>query len=288
MDAIQEKYIQELIGTGAGTEGQLLIPRKIHDALIEESDSNLIPRTEAALYIGPAMIPGSSYDIDLEVEFKMLVRVVAEGAEIFLDQDEYTSTNAKPKKYGVAIKVTAEMMEDAKWNLLERNIKKAAKRFAWNETALILTALDGADNTITGGAAITLANITYGMKYLEDKEKEATTMLAGTQIIYNLRNIDTFVEAQKSGNREMMETGYVGTIYGMNVVKFSTNAAPTTTYAKYAYITDKNECYYIAEKRPMQVENFTLPLFDMDGAAITQRITVGLLKSNAVCKITTT
>src|SRR3990167_2693824 len=89
------KFVKELLNTGLGTEGQLLIPRKIHDALIEEVDKVLIPRSEAALYFGPANIPGSSADVDLITQNKMDVRVEAEGAEIPLAQKEYTSTTLK-------------------------------------------------------------------------------------------------------------------------------------------------------------------------------------------------
>jgi len=193
----------------------------------------------------------------------------------------------KPKKYGVAIKITREMEEDSKWPLLQRNIRKAAKRFAVNETNLTLTALDGAANTVSGGAAITIANITRAIQYLDDADYDSTTLFVGMEVLNDLRNIDTFVEANKAGNREMMQTGMVGIIYGLNVSKFSTNAAPSTTYSKYAYVTDKTEAYAIAEKRPISIENFTLPQFDMSGAAVTQRIKISLLRSNAVAKITT-
>ena len=162
----QYKFIKEFLGTGAGTEGQLLLPRKIYDVLVEEVDKALIPRSEAALYFGPSDIPGSSIDVDLVRPDKMDVRVVAEGAEIPLDQTEYTSTNMKPKKYGVAIRISRELMEDAKWNLLQHNVKIAGKRLGENENSLIITALDGASNTVSGGAQITIANITRAMQYL--------------------------------------------------------------------------------------------------------------------------
>ena len=80
-------YVKELLSTDTGTEGTLLIPKKIHATLIEEVDKALIPRSEAALYIGPAMIPDSSYDFIMEEEKKIDVRLVAEGAEIWLAQD---------------------------------------------------------------------------------------------------------------------------------------------------------------------------------------------------------
>jgi HK97 family phage major capsid protein len=282
------KAVKELLQTGIGTEGQLLIPRKIHDTLIEEVDKNLIPRSEAGMYFGPGDIPGSSIDINLVTANQMDVRIVAEGAEIPIDQSAYTSINLKPVKYGVALRITREMLEDAKWNLLQHNVTVAGKRFAENETLLILQdALDNATNTVTGGAAITIANITRAMQYLDDADYTPTTLLVGMEVLNDLRNIDTFVEANKVGNTEMLQRGYLGTIYGLNVIKYSSNAAPSSTYSKYAYVTDRMHAYVIAEKRPVTIENFELPVYDMSAASITQRIKVRHLRADAIAKITT-
>ena len=79
----------------------------------------------------------------------------------------------------------------------------------------------------------------------------------------------------------------IGRVYGLNVHRFSPNAAPSTTYKKYAYVLDRAEAYGIAIKRDVTIENFTLPTYDMEGAALTQRIDVQLIKSKAVSKITT-
>ena len=284
---IEEKYVNELLTTGDGTEGQLLIPRKIHDTLIAEVDKKLLPRSLAAFYVGPGMIPGSSYDIDLEQENYMDVRIVAEGSEIFLDEDEYESTNVKPIKYGVAIKITKEMEEDSKWPLLQRNVMKAGKRFAENETNLVLTQLDNATNTVAGGAAITLGNISRAIQYLDDADYEGDAIIAGNEVCNDLRGIDTLAEFNKYGSAEMMKTGMVNIVYGLPVYKFSTNAAPSSTYSKYAYVFDSSEAYAIVEKRPVTVENFTLPNYDMSGAAITQRIAIKYLRANSIAKITT-
>lgn len=282
------KYIKELLQTDLGTEGALLIPKKIYDTLIEEVDKNLIPRSEAAIYFGAGDIPGSSIDVDLVTPNMMKVRVVGEGAESPIDQTAYTSFNMKPVKYGVAVRITKEMLEDGKWNLLQHNIMIAGKRFAENETNLILTAFGSGTNTVTGGAAITIANITRAMQYLDDADYSPTTLFVGPEVLNDLRNIDTFVEANKVGNTDMLDRGFLGTIYGLNVLKFSTNAAPSSTYSKYAYVTDKKWAYIIAEKRPVTISNFELPVYDMSAANITQRIKVRHLRADAICIITTT
>jgi len=281
------KYLKEYIDQGDATEGSLLIPKKIYDTLIDAVDKKLLPRSEAGWYNGPAQIPGSSIDIDLEDPNTGSVRPVAEGAEFWLDRPTWSSTNMKPIKYGVAIRITEEMLEDAKWNMLDRSISTMGKRFAENETSLILTALYGASNSVTGGAAITIANISRAVQYLEDEDYEATTMYLGNEVAHDIRQIDTFMDADKKGDQSMNNTGFIGTIYGMRLYRFSTNAAPSSTYSKYAFVFDSGHAYAIAEKRPVSLKKFSLETFDMEGAVLSQRISVKLIRDSAVAYATT-
>lgn len=277
--------IKEYLGDWAGTEGQLLLPRKIYDTLIMAVQKALIPRSEAAIYLGPGDIPGASVDIDLETADTMQVRETAEGSEFPLDVAEYTSTNLKPKKYGVAIRITAELLEDGKWNMLERNIFRAGQEIAENENSVVISdGLDQAANTVSGGAAITIANITRAMQYLEDADFRPTTFFVGNEVLNDLRNIDTFVEFMRSGNTDMLDRGFLGTIYGMNVIRVSTNAGMTATTS---YVIDNTQAYAFGEKRPISVENFDLATFDMKGAVVSQRFAVKVLRSSAIAKITT-
>jgi hypothetical protein len=277
-------YIKSYLGTGTGTEGSLLIAKKIYDTLISETAKKLIPRSEAAIYLGPADIPGSSVDIDLETPNTLLIREMGEGAEAVMDNQEYTSFNMKPVKYGAVIRITRELIEDGKWNLLERNIMTAGKRAAENENSLIISdALDNASNTVSGGAAVTIPNITRAIQYLEDKDFTATTYFVGNEVVNDLRNIDTFVEYQKVGNTDMLTKGFLGNIYGMNVIQVSSNAGMTSTTS---YVIDKQYAYVIAEKRPFTIEKFKMETFDMEGAVVTQRIKVRQLRADAIAKIT--
>lgn len=278
--------IKEFISTSTGTQGTLLIMRKIADTLVEESEKALIPRELAALYYGPGEIPGSSIDVNQVVENSAVVRAVAEGAEIAMDPAQYTTTNLLPIKYGTAIRVTREMLEDGKWNMLQHNISYIGKKVAENINSLIISeALDSAANTITGGGSITIANISRAIQYLEDADKEATDFLIGMEVANDLRNIDTFVEVDKSGSEDLLRRGLFGTIFGMKVWKVSTNAGMTTTSS---YVIDRKWAYIVAEKRPLTVERFELPLFDMSGAAVTHRFKAAALRTNAIAKITTT
>jgi N4-gp56 family major capsid protein len=275
--------IKELLATDAGTEGQLLIERQIYDTLIEAVQKKLVASTLRAIYIGPNGIPGSSIDIDLVDKDSLAVATVAEGAAIPIDTVNYSTINVKPVKYGVRPLITKEMQEDGKWDLMTHNIKVAGIEMAENLDSLVFTALGSADNTVSGGTAITVANITRAMQYLEDADYTPTDMLIGPTIANDLRNIDTFVEAQKMGSREMMTTGFIGTIFGMNVHVESGQIMTTTS----AYVIDKNNAFVIAEKRPVTIERYDDATHDLSGAVVTQRVSVKALRTAATCIITT-
>lgn len=277
--------IKEYITTGDGSAGTLLIPKLIMPPLIDAVDKALIPR-ELAAWVKTGF-EGSTFSVNLVTANVVKIRNVAEGAEIPLDATSFTSITFAPKKYGVAVRITREMMEDSQFNILEANLREIGRRFAEKETELILTALDGASTTVTGGAALTIANITQAILGVHNYDYEPTDMLMGFEVLNDIQNIDTFVEVSKAGDKEVMNTGYIGNIFGIKVYKFSTNAAPSTTYAKYAYLFDRRQAYGIAIKRDMTVENFALPSCDMEAAAITMRLDVKLLRSTAVAKITT-
>ncbi len=279
--------ISEFISTEDGTPGTLLIPKLIFPTLIEAVDKALLPRELAAMVIGPGQIQGSSFTINLEAKDSINpIELVAEGAEIPLRSLDFETVTVTPKKYGVSVRITREMTEDSQFELLQRNIRAIGKRFADKETDLILAAITaGTGATTGGGAAVTIANITESIFDIENADFEPTDLIVGNEVANDLRNIDTFVEANKAGNTQMMSTGFIGTIYGLSVSRFSTNAGSNAT-ATDAYIIDRNEAYMLAIKRDLTVENFDLPLYDMQGAAITWRFDVQVLRSNAISKIT--
>lgn len=281
---VEEKFIQEDLNTGVGTEGSLLIPKKIFDTLWPDYEKAVLSRELCAINIGPAGIPGSSVDVDLEAADAMDVRTIGEGAEIPKETPSYTSLNLKPIKYGARINITREMVEDSKFPLLQRGIALLGRRFAENETSLMITQLDSAANTVSGGSAITIANITRAMQHLEDADAMPTDYVVGYEVVNDLRNIDTFFEADKSGGVNARTDNMLGTIYGMRVHVASTNAGMTKTSS---YVLDRNHALACAEKRPVTTEAYRIETHDTEGVAVTQRIAFKIMRTTAVAKITT-
>lgn len=275
--------VKELLNTGLGTEGSLLIEKKIHEQLIQEVDKNLIPRELAKFVVGPSQVPGSSYDINLQTANTGAVRLVAEGAGFVLDNAEYTSVNVLPLKYGALLRITRELMEDAKWPILQDQLATFGRRMAENENSLVIAQLDTAANTVSAGATVLPTHWTQAMQYVEESDFEANTVVAGNEVITDIRNTDTFVNANMAGNDDIQSTGFKGVVYGMRVYRASSNAGMTKTSA---YVFDRTQAYCIVEKRTYTVENFEVPTHDMSAAAISQRIAVKALRTSAICKIT--
>lgn len=275
--------VKELLNTGLGTEGSLLIERTVHSVLIGEVEKNLLPRDLAAVYVGPSAIKGSSYDFNLEIPRTGSVRLTAEGAAYFLDQGDYTVVNVRPLKYGVILRITRELIEDSKFDIMSNQMATFGRRMAENENGLVITALDGASTTVSAGASITPLDLTTLQFNLEENDFEMTDLVVGNEVMRDIRNIDTYVEADKSGNTDILSTGFRGIVYGARVHRVSSNAGMTKTSA---YAFDRRQAYAIAEKRTYTTEGFDIPSHDMSAAALSQRIAVVLLRSTAVSKLT--
>jgi HK97 family phage major capsid protein len=277
--------INEYISTADGVAGTLLIPKLIMPELIREQEKALIPREMAKWVKGPSQIQGSSFTVNLETPNTMSIRQVGEGAEVPLDNIDFETVTFTPVKYGVAVRITREMKEDAQFDIKSINIGTAGKRFAENETNLVLGQLDTANTTVGGGAAVTLANVAEAIFNVEDQDYNPSDYLIGNEVHQDLMNIDTFVDANKAGNTTLMQQGFVGTIFGLNVARYSTNAG-TNAVATSSYVFDRSQAYAIAIKRDITMENVTMPTFDMEGAVLTQRIDIKVLRTKAISKIT--
>jgi hypothetical protein len=82
----------------------------------------------------------------------------------------------------------------------------------------------------------------------------------------------------------MFDNGFIGRIFGMDVIQFSANIGTTTR----AYVIDKNHAFVMAEKRPVTVERYDDATHDLSGSVVTQRVTVARLRDTAIARITTT
>lgn len=273
--------------TAGSSTGSYLIPRTLYSELQKAVRKNLVLRALAVKVIGPKSIPGSSIDIPLQTKDTLVVRRLVEFQNIPLDVESYSGFNLKPIKYGVRIMVSKEMQEDSLFDVMALNVDTAGYELANNEEALIITTLDTAsavsDSTqvANSNATLPISDITAGMLGLEEEQHSCTHMLCGVEVASDLRNIDTFVEADKAGISDPSKK-LIGKIFGMKVI-VSSNVS-----AKYAYILDSRYAFLIAEKRPLTIEKYFDAARDTGFAVATHRFVARYLRSAAIARIVTT
>lgn len=285
-----EKYVKEATNildksTATVASGALLEETRIYDTLISAVRKKLIGRQFARLVLGPEAVPGGSIDINLQTPESMTVFKVSEGAEVPLDTEAYTTFTVTPSKYGVRILINDEMSEDSKFDLLRLNIETAGYKLADNEDTLIINELDtassNAGNTVTGGTAATISDILTAAKNLRDNRYQGKVLLLGSEVLLDLQQIDTFVEADKVGNRDTLANGFQGRIYGLDVV-FSHNVDNQS-----AYVIDPDHAFMLVEKRPITMETYRDAARGSTIVVVTQRIAARRIREEAVSKITT-
>lgn len=272
--------------TAGSSTGSYLIPRTLYSELIVAVRKKLVLRALAARVIGPGSIPGSSIDIPLQEKDTMEVHRITEGAVIPLDVETYAGFNLKPMKYGIRIMITKEMQEDSLFDVMGMNVTTAGYELADNEEALIITTLDtGSGQTdstrvANSNATLPISDITAAMQGVEEENYNCTHMLVGVEVANDLRNIDTFVEADKAGISDPSKK-LIGKIFAMNVI-VSNNVS-----AKYAYVIDREHAFLIAEKRPVTIERYFDAARDTNFAVATQRFVTRYLRSGAIARIVT-
>lgn len=272
--------------TAGSSTGSYLIPRTLYNTLVAAMRKKLVFRALAAKVIGPAGIPGSSIDIPLQTADSMSVFRTTEGAEIPLDTEGYSSFNIKPLKYGVRIGITKEMMEDSLFDVMSLNVETAGYELADNEETLIVATLDAAatasSNTVANSnATLPVSDITAAMQQLEESNYTPTHMIVGAEVANDIRNIDTFTEADKAGINDPSKR-LIGVIFGMKVI-MSNNVS-----AKLAYIIDAAHAFVIVDKRPVTIEKYFDAARDTSFAVATQRFGTRYLREEATSEITTT
>lgn len=272
--------------TAGSSTGSYLVPRTLYSKLIEDVKKKLVLRALAAIVIGPNDFKGSTIVLPMQTKDSMTVNRVAEGAEIPMDIEEYSSKSVTPSKYGVRIGISKELIEDGNFAVMALQMKTAAFELADNEESLIIAELDsgsgqtGGTQVANSNATLPLTDVTAAIQGLEEEYHTPTDFVVGVEVANDMRNIKEF-NSKDYGNNSINKP-MIGKLWGMNVI-VSHNVS-----AKYGYVLDRGHAFAIVEKRPVTIERYFDGVRDMSYAAVTQRVAAQYLRPGAIARIVTT
>jgi HK97 family phage major capsid protein len=219
----------------------------------------------------------------------------AEGAEIMADFTPYTSINVTPYKVGMRVRVTRELIEDQIVNIVEDQLKRAARRVvmtidqdvekALNAGAFTATPVTGTSIFMDGtpGAfpgTIGVDDITQGIATIQNLALEPDTMAMNPLARQDLARIPQFAALLFYGQPLYAQgSGTVVSapqLYGLKQIvtpniPVSAGRAYVLAAAGSNYSASYAPLGYFATKRPISVDVWPQPTFDSIDVVITAR-----------------
>ncbi|MCW4029512.1 MAG: phage major capsid protein [Candidatus Bathyarchaeota archaeon] len=257
---------------------------RLHDTLVQAAYPELIGRD--IITVMPTTVPMERFPIDQ----KAVAYRYAEGAATRLSGtknstvDVYTNILAESSE-----EWTREFLEDASWNVMNSMVEKVGRALGEDETNRII-ALYGsvADADLAGGAPINQGNAAMnwaGLLKMHNALRAANwkpTVLAVNEIqLHQLLSDDKFIHAQYLPSAQTnLDDGTVTSVLGMRVQ--ASTLVPNGT----AYALDTRVASVMLLRRDITVDDWEDIKNGKYGVRATTRFGLGVLRSNAIAKLT--
>jgi hypothetical protein len=257
---------------------------KMHDTLVESAFPELIGRNIIDVMSTNELVERFPLDVDA-VAYRY-----AEGAVTRLSGKKNTMVDIYTDKLvDSSEEWTREFVENATWNVMDNMVGKVGRALGQKESEDII-ALYGAiaDADLAGGAALAGGGAVFtwaGVLALHNAVRGANwrpTVLAINEMqLHQLLNDDKFIHAQylPSGQTNV-DDGTVTSVLGMKVQ--ASTLVPNGT----AYAIDTRVASAMLLRRDVTVEDWESVKDGKYGVRASTRFGLGVLRSNAVAKMT--
>ncbi|MCW4006166.1 MAG: phage major capsid protein [Candidatus Bathyarchaeota archaeon] len=257
---------------------------RLHDTLVQAAYPEMIGRS--IITVMPTTEAMERFPLDE----KAVAYRYAEGAATRLSgkkntvADVYTSSLAESSE-----EWTREFLEDATWNVMDVMVDKVGRALGEEETDQILDLYGAvADADLAGGAPIDKGgafldwNGAVKLHNAVRSENWKPTVLAVNEVqLHQLLSDDKFINAQYlPAEQTNIEQGSIGNILGMQI--HASNLVPNGT----AYVVDTRVAAVMLLRRDITVEDWEDIKNGKYGVRATTRFGLGILRSNAIAKMT--
>ncbi len=257
---------------------------RLHDMLVQAAYPEMIGRSIITVH------PTNEAMERFPLDEKAVAYRYAEGAATRLSGkkntvvDVYTNILAESSE-----EWTREFLEDATWNVMDTMVKKVGKALGEEETNQILALYGAVANAdLAGGAPINQGGAAMNWNGLVKLRKtvvcqnwKPTVLALNETQLHQLLSDDKFIHAQYLPSEQTnLEQGSIGSVLGMQV--HASNLVPNGT----AYAVDTRVASVMLLRRDIAVEDWEDIKNGKYGVRATTRFGVGILRSNAIAKMT--
>jgi len=275
-----------------GIQGAIyLIPDKIHQILFESAVETDRVEQISINVIPAEQIPGSTYKVDIEVDGSYQPYKYSSGGK--LPDVEITVVQATldfTQPWGLNFRITNDMIEDSQFDMIQFHLTQAGREFgeyATNEALTVLkTGTDGdgtVNSDLSGNADETkfTGATTYDLKdihqlVLDDGYFPSHLILVPHAWYHSIVSTGFTAGASEYSEPwayEAMVNGLPSKILGCEVI-YSNVDTLTNSQAMTNLVTimfDKRYALLSGRKRWLRIENYSDPVRDLVGAAVTAR-----------------
>ncbi|RKY26043.1 MAG: phage major capsid protein [Planctomycetota bacterium] len=223
---------------------------------------------------------------------------IAEGAEIPIDTTSYAKTDITIKKIGTRPLITNELIEDALFDVVELELKKAGARLEnkLNRDCLqaILKDLDGITDVDPAGTALSVTDLATARALVESEGRLPDTLITHPIAEGQLLKDSNLVYVAYAGQGRTLETGELPRILGLRPYTLSVTTESGFTYSwdgtdadnhYYALVLDSKNAAFIAMRRDITIEQYDDPIHDLLGISCTMRYGVAVVDDKAGVRI---
>ncbi len=278
-----KRYCEVGVREGLFSDSAAAVGR-LHDTLVQAAYPEMIGRS--IITVMPTTEAMERFPLDQkEVAYRC-----AEGTAVRLSGKKNSTVDVYTNVLSEASEEwTREFLEDATWNVMDSMVEKVGRALGEEETNTVMSLYGAvADADLAGGAPINQSNAAMnwnGLVKLHDavrKQNWRPTVLAVNETqLHQLLADDKFIHAQYlPSDQTNLEQGSIGSVLGMRVQ--ASTLVPNGT----AYAVDTRVASVMLLRRDITVEDWEDIKNGKYGVRATTRFGVGILRSNAIAKMT--
>jgi HK97 family phage major capsid protein len=245
------------------------------------------------------VIKTDSYSIRLvKGEAGTYANKVAEGAKIEIDTQEYSNLDITIDKYGVRPLITNELIEDALFDVVELELKKAGARMENAVNRAVLDQILNGSNKITtstlnpAGPHIAVSDLATAVGYVKKQNYIPDTLVVHPTAEGYLLQDSNVAYAAFAGSASPLTTGGVPKLMGLNPYLCTATDASSPTWDDTTAASDvtgvvfsKNDLAALAMRRDLTIEQYDDPIHDLIGISLTMRFGTDVVNEKAGCVI---
>ena len=220
---------------------------------------------------------------------------VAEAAEIPIAGEKYDYVDVTMRKIGVRPQISRELVEDAVWDVVARQLAEGGRAMAQKENelgiAILNTAASSSNNYQGYGctqAAATSGTLAYGdivksIGQLRGQNAFPDTLVVNPSEEASVLQDSNFINAFYFGGLMKKALGpqeFFGQMLGFRTLTSTLQPSGTSLLLDTA-----RACGFVI-RRDVTVEHLIDPIKDLSGASFTSRINLGVLRYLAICAVT--